>query len=283
MPGIVWLASYPKSGNTWVRAFLANYQNDAKAAVPINLLPSFSLGDNFLSHYEKYSGKPASSLTMEELEALRPKVHEWFAYSRPDNTFVKTHSAVLKVAGRPLITPSATAGAIYVVRNPLDVAVSFAHHYQVSYERAVEALCDERYSLPRTDEQLEQVLSSWSRHVRSWTTAPGLPLHLMRYEDMRRKPAKAFAGLVRFLRLPADHDRLDRAIRFSSFRELQAQEKREKFVESRPDGKAAFFRQGAVGGWRHHLSEELAERLIEANRAVMTELGYMTAAGKLRS
>lgn len=282
MPGIVWLASYPKSGNTWVRAFLANYLSDARAPVSINSLPDFSLGDNFLIHYEKYSGKPASELTDDELEALRPKVHEWFAYTRPDNAFVKTHSAVLRVRGKPLITPSATAGAIYVVRNPLDVAVSFANHYQVSYERAVEALSDERYCLPRTEEQLEQALSSWSRHVRSWTTAPGLPLHLMRYEDMRRKPAKAFAGLVRFLRMPADPERLERATRFSSFRELQAQEKRERFVESRPDGKVAFFRQGASGGWRQHLGEELVQRLIDAHREVMIEQRYLSPAGKLR-
>jgi len=282
VPGIIWLASYPKSGNTWVRAFLANYVTDAREAVSINHLPAFLLGDNFLMHYEKYSGKPASALTLEEIEELRPKVHEWFAYSRPDNAFVKTHSAVLRAAGRPLITPSATAGAVYVVRNPLDVAVSFANHYQISHERAVEALCDERYALPRTDQQIEQVLSSWSRHVRSWTTAPGLPLHLMRYEDMHRKPAKAFAGLVRFLRLPADRERLERAVRFSSFRELKAQEKREKFVEARPDGKADFFRQGAIGGWRRHLSEALADRLIAAHREVMIEQGYLSPAGKLK-
>ena len=282
MPGVVWLASYPKSGNTWLRAFLANYLNNARAPVSINQLPNFTFGDNFLIYYEKYSGKPAASLDQEALEQLRPKVHEWFAYARPDNAFVKTHSAVLKVAGRPLITPSATAGAIYVVRNPLDVAVSFAHHYQVSYERAVEGMADERYSLPRTDEQLEQVLSSWSRHVRSWTTAPGLPLHLMRYEDMHRKPTKTFAGLVRFLRLPEDRDRLERAIRFSSFRELKAQEKREKFVESRPDDKVKFFRQGEIGGWRQALSQELVERLIADHREVMIEQRYLTPAGKLR-
>lgn len=281
MPGIIWLASYPKSGNTWVRAFLANLMTNARQPVRINDLPNFLLGDNFLIHYEKFSGRKAEDLTAEEIERLRPQVHEWFAYAKQDNTFVKTHSAVLRVNGKPLITPTATAGAIYVARNPIDVAVSFAHHYQVDYDRAVDSLCDERYVLPRASGQIEQVLSSWSRHVRSWTAAPGLRLHLMRYEDMHRKAARSFGGLVEFLGLPKDRERLRRAIRFCAFGELQKQEKKEKFVESRPDGKSAFFRQGGVGGGRKLLSEAQIQRLIDAHGEVMTELGYLDRGGKL--
>lgn len=282
MPGIIWLASYPKSGNTWVRAFLANYLVGGPRPVTINDLPSFMLGDNFLIHYEKLSGKAADSLSPEELHALRPKVHEWFAHSRPDNVFVKTHSALLRAAGQPLITPSATAGAVYVARNPLDVAVSFAHHYQTSYERAVEALCDELYILPAANGLLEQALSSWSRHVRSWTRAPGLPLCLLRYEDMHRQPQEAFAPLRSFLKLPEEPDRLKRAIRFSSFRELQKQERKGGFVESRPDGKTPFFRGGQVGGWRELLSQSQVDRLIEAHCEVMRDLGYIDAEGALK-
>lgn len=280
MPGIIWLASYPKSGNTWVRAFLANLMSNAREPVEINRLPHFLLGDNFLVHYEKFSGRSADELTAEEIERLRPQVHEWFAYSKADNTFVKTHNAVLRVNGKPLITPTATAGAIYVARNPIDVAVSFAHHYQVSYDRAVESLCDEQYVLPRASGQIEQVLSSWSRHVRSWTAAPGLRHHLMRYEDMHRKATKTFASLVKFLELPKDKERLRRAIKFCSFNELQKQEKQEKFIESRPDGKSPFFRQGAVGSGREVLNEAQIQRLIDAHGEVMTELGYLDRRGK---
>ena len=281
MPGIIWLASYPKSGNTWVRAFLANYLADAKRPVTINDPPNFMLGDNFLIHYEKLSGKAAESLTPKELHDLRPKVHEWFAYSRPDNVFVKTHNAVLRAAGQPLITPSATAGAIYMVRNPLDVAVSFAHHYQTSYDRAVESLCDEQYFLPAANGLLEQALSSWSRHVRSWTKAPALPLCTLRYEDLHRKPLEAFGSLVAFLQLPMDTERLARAVRFSTFKELEGQEKQDGFVESRPDGKTPFFREGRVGAWRRHLTAAQTDCLIEAHRDVMEEMGYIGPTGKL--
>lgn len=280
MPGIIWLASYPKSGNTWVRAFLANLLSDARQPVPINALPEHLLGDNFLIHYEKVTGQPADSLTEDDIQRLRPRVHEWFAYSRPDNVFVKTHNAVLKIKGQPLITPTATAGAIYVIRNPLDVAVSFAHHYQIDYDRAVESLCDDYYELPPSGGQSAQVLSSWSRHVLSWVDAPGLPIVTLRYEDLLKKPAKGFGSLVDFLRLPREKPRLQRAIRFSSFRELQGQEKKERFVESRPDGSTPFFRSGKAGGWREILSEDQAARMIAAHGPVMQRFGYLRPDGE---
>jgi len=281
MPGILWLASYPKSGNTWVRAFLANLLADRREPLPINDLPKFILGDNFLEHYARYSGKEVAALTPELIEALRPKVHQWFAHSRPDNAVVKTHSALIKVNGKPLITPGATAGAIYVVRNPLDVAVSLASHYQVETGRAVEILCDEQHVLPPSSGLTAQYLGSWSRHVRSWTRAPGLPLHLMRYEDMQRRPEREFAALMAFLGLPKDPARLKKAIKFSSFRELAGQEKQTKFVESRPDGKAPFFREGRTGAWRDALTESQVARLTEAHGEVMAEFKYLTPEGKV--
>ena len=136
--GIIWLASYPKSGNTWLRAFLANYLQDRPAPVPINELVQFSLRDGFLIHHERLIGRPAAELSMAELARLRPKVHEHFATAKGQTVFVKTHNLVGEAEGTALITPAATAGAIYILRNPLDLAVSYAHHYRVSLDRAVE-------------------------------------------------------------------------------------------------------------------------------------------------
>ena len=281
MPGILWLASYPKSGNTWLRAFLANLLANPPKPMPINSLPDYFLGDGFLIHYEQITGKPAAEIAPEDWPDLRRRVHEWFAHSKPDNVMVKTHNAVIMVEGQPLITPSATAGAIYVVRNPLDVAVSFAHHYQIPQDRAVESLCDESYVLPPSGGQLSQHLSSWSRHVRSWTEAPGLPLHVLRYEDMAAKPFKTFGALVEFLALPPDRERLKRAIKFSNFGELSRQERKSSFVEARPDGTTPFFREGRSGGWREALSEAQADRVIEAHGDLMRQLGYLDEAGRV--
>ncbi len=281
MSGIIWLASYPKSGNTWLRAFLANYLSDSPEAVPINALPKFIYGDSHIPHYQQLTGRPLEELSEEELAVLRGRVHLWLARAKPHEVFVKTHSAMGRVGGAPAITPDATAGAIYVIRNPCDVAVSFAHHYQVSVSRAVALMCDDDNMLPASGGQLAQFLSSWRRHVLGWTEAKGLTLHLMRYEDMLRAPEATFAKLVAFLGFPPEPERLERALRFSSFRELSGQEQTGGFVEARPDGKSAFFRAGESGQHHQMLADADRQHLIETNRDVLSKYGYLDDKGAL--
>ena len=112
-------------------------------------------------------------------------------------------------------------------------------------------------------------------------TAPGLPLHVMRYEDMARKTFPTFRALVEFLQMPLDKARLRKAIRFTDFSELKSQEKKNKFVEARPDGAVPFFRSGKAGGWREVLSDDLVAKLIEAHGETMREFGYIDAKGRL--
>ncbi len=281
MSGIIWLASYPKSGNTWLRAFLANYLSNSDEPVPINDLPQFIFGDNHIRHYEQLAGRPVEELTAEELAVLRGRVHLWLARSKPHEVFVKTHNALGRIDGAPTITQAATAGAIYVVRNPCDVAVSFAHHYQITPARAVELLGKDDNMLPPSGGQLAQFLSSWRLHVRGWTEARGLTLHVMRYEDMLRAPEQTFGKLAAFLSFPSDQERLRRALEFSSFRELAGQEQTAGFVEARPDGKSAFFRAGEIGQYRGVLTDAEVQHLVDSNREVLRKFGYLNDEGAL--
>ena len=281
MNRILWLASYPKSGNTWIRAFLANYLPDARKPVRINALRDFAFGDMRVEYYEQVSGKKADDLTGPEINALRPRVHRHIAASGPNPVFMKTHSALTEIEGIPTITPEATYGAVYVVRNPMDVAVSFAYHNGLSLTDGVQSLCQNALYIPAAKGRIPQILTDWSNHVLGWTRAPGLYLKLVRYEDMSAAPIKTFGGILEFLDLPRDRPRLKRAIRFSSFKVMVQQEKITGFAEKSPQADR-FFRQGSVGGWRKELAPEHVDKLISHHRDVMEELGYLSAKGEIR-
>jgi hypothetical protein len=234
-----------------------------------------------VNYYAQLSGKPAEDLSWEEINALRPQVHRFLAASRPGAVFVKTHTALTTIQGIPTITPEATLGALYVVRNPFDVAVSFAHHYGLSIEDGVRALCFRGLQIEPKAGHILQPVSDWTTHVTSWLRAPGLRLQLLRYEDMLASPQATFGGVLDFLQLPRDRERLKRAIRHSSFRVLAEQERQAGFVE-RSRNAERFFRQGASGGFRRTLTEPQIARLLEHHRAMLRELGYLDADGRLR-
>ena len=143
MGGIIWLASYPKSGNTWVRTFLHNLLLNANRPADINELTKFTIGDGNKVWYEQVTGKPYSDLSDEENAAMIPKVHQAYARTRPDSVFVKTHNWLGKKHGIPLVTPEFTAGAIYIVRNPLDVVISLSDHYGMTIDQGVDMMNDE--------------------------------------------------------------------------------------------------------------------------------------------
>ncbi len=281
MGGIIWLASYPKSGNTWVRVFIANLFQNRAEPVDINKLSEFSFGDGRADFFERVSGKALDDMNDEELHKLRPKVHRLIAGLRPGTVFAKTHNASIAIDGVPLITPEVTAGAIYVIRNPLDVTVSYAHHFALTVDQTIEAMTSEINHVVTVGRNVFQVIGDWSGHVRSWTTAPGLRCHVLRYEDLSRKPLKAFGGVVKYLGLPSDPARLRRAIGFSSFATLARQEKESGFIEQSKRNER-FFRKGRVGDWHNVLSHAQVEKIVENHQDVMRDFGYIGKDGKVR-
>jgi hypothetical protein len=280
MSSIVWLASYPKSGNTWLRAFLANYVSDAAAPVDINQLPQFSLSDNSLRPYEEIAGRPAATLSPRDIQALRPRVHSAMAESAPGQVLVKTHNAVAALDGIPTITPEVTARAVYVIRNPFDMVASFADHYGLDLDKAIKAINFDNNVTLTNARNIFQFLSSWSAHARSWAGVAAFPVHVMRYEDMKAAPEEAFARVVEFLDLPVEAGRLRRAVEFSAFDVLAGQEKKSGFIE-RSQKSERFFRAGKVGGWRKALSEAQAQAIVARHRDALIEYGYLSADGTI--
>jgi hypothetical protein len=275
MGKLVWIASYPKSGSTWVRAFLHNYIRQPEAPYDINALMDLSTGESGAARYRRYDPRPASQYSIADVQRMRPLVHRDLTTESPNLVFVKTHNASVLVEGVPLMTPAATAGAIYIVRDPRDIAVSYSRHRGRSLDDTIAFMANVEAATGGTDDKVYERLSSWSAHVYFWTRNPHPLLHVMRYEDMVGAPDVAFAALVRVLGQEPPAERLARAIRFSAFAELQRQELAKGFVERPAEAEGAFFRSGTVGGWRRVLSAAQVGRIERDHGVVMRRFGYL--------
>ncbi len=274
MGGLVWLASYPKSGNTWLRAFLHNLLTDADQPADINDLMRLTVGDSQKEWYEEAAPRSLDTLSEDETAALRPKVHRRLTELSKNSVFVKTHNYLGVDRGIPLITIELTAAAIYVVRNPLDMVLSLAPHFGISIDGAIRLMASDEAGSYADYANVSQRFSSWSAHVKSWTRKENERLHIVRYEDMHRSATDTFSAIGRFLGIEADDNKIEKAIRFSSFDVLQAQEREHGFRELSIHADR-FFRQGRVGGWRGVLSPRQVKMIVDRHREQMARFDYM--------
>ena len=272
MGNIVWLASYPKSGNTWLRAFLANLIANRPTPVPLAEMPNYGRLEAEPELYSRIAGRPSTELDFAQLCALRPQVHAAIAASAPKTVFVKTHSIAGVMEGVPLLTPSVSAGAIYVVRNPLDVAISMSHHFGIDQDAAIDYLNNENSAIENSELFVTEFLGSWSQHTKSWADMESERILILRYEDLLEKPSKWFGKVARLVGLDADRGRVERAIRHSDFRALADMEKRDGFVEVPIKGKR-FFRAGRSNQWREKLNRDQVARILTAHRVQMQHFG----------
>ncbi len=276
MGQLFWLASYPKSGNTWVRAFLANLLANRGSPLPLAELSKYCEDEARPEHFAALAGKPSADLPFPEICALRPRVHARLAEGANGLLFVKSHNMAGSYDGYPLHNPQVSAGAVYVVRNPLDVAVSMQHHFGLDADAAIEQLGSDAVGTRNDSLFVGQVLGSWSSHVRGWADQAGPRLLVLRYEDLLEKPAKTFGKLAKLLGLDADRQRVERAIRFASFDSLAGLEKSTGFVEASAHGKR-FFRVGRVNQWREQLSRAQVARIVADHGEQMRRFKYVPA------
>lgn len=281
MNGIVWLASYPKSGNTWFRAFISNLINDADEEISINKMKTDGIFSSRRT-LDRITGIESSNLTADEIDKLRPAVYNYLAKTAERPLFIKVHDAYTYLENGTPLLGTVQAKAVYILRNPLDVAVSLANHYSVDIDEAIRIMGDESYavcnSIKRLPDQLRQKQLSWSSHVERWANASELPIYFMRFEDMKFDPIKTFSGAIRFIGLDCTDGQIRQAVEASSFEKLKAEEEQEGFSE-RPVKTAAFFRSGKAGDWKNHLSDEQRDRIIMDHKTVMRKYGYLDSDG----
>ena len=290
--GIVWIVAYPKSGTTWTRAVLTNYLQDDANPASINALAgdwSTSARDNF----DQLIGLDSSDLRADELVRLLPRFRELLADAllpAPTDAcgdgagcryFAKSHEMFEAPQVGPRFSPIGTTGAICLVRNPLDVAVSYAHHMQASIDQTVQRMNDpaaqDLPALRNIGKLLPSPLGTWSDHVASWLNQSAVPTCVARYEDLLTDPIAGFGRIVRFAGLEWQADRLARAVDQASFDRLRMQEAEQGFDERRQTA-PRFFRAGVAGDWRNALTRDQVRALVTAHRPMMARLGYLREA-----
>jgi hypothetical protein len=276
MGNIVWLASYPKSGNTWIRAFLANLVANRSDPVPLGDLPKYCEDEARPELFSMAAGKPSTELSLDEILATRPHVHALIAANARGSRFVKSHNHAGELDGHSLHNIQVTAGAIYVVRNPLDVAVSMTHHFGLTLDEAIERLANPHVATANDALFVTQLLGTWSFHVKSWADLASERVLVLRYEDLVEKPAKQFAKVAKLVGIGQDRARIERAVRHAGFGTLSSLEKKHGFVEA-SDKSTRFFRTGRMNQWREALRREQVQRVIDAHREQMTRFGYVPA------
>ncbi len=270
---IVWLASYPKSGNTWTRIFLANYLTNAEQPVPINQVHKFGMGDSIPKTYRMVGGAHVDTMNVEVTLGLRDRVLRAIVANNADVNLVKTHNINQPALGTDLIPAQFTRSAVYIMRNPLDLVLSYSRHYGLSVDDTITAISHRDHVNQPDETTVFQFLGSWSDHVESWTKAMPFPTCILRYEDMLADPHGAFTKVLENIGVPVDAERLNRAVKHSSFKEVSRQEKKTGFAE-RSRHSERFFSKGKSDNWKDELSDEQVSKIRKAHRKVMKKHGY---------
>ena len=270
--GVRWLASYPKSGNTWVRAVWAAASTGV--GVDINQLPGGSVPAT-RELLDDILGLATADLTDAEVAALRPLADEVVAAETPGPSLRKVHDLFTGLSGAPIVSVTAARGVVYVVRDPRDVAVSLARFSDRPLDTIVARMADPtaRIGATGSGRHVLQWLGTWSQHVRGWLDQDLLPVHLLRYEDAVADPVGAFGPLLRFAGLELTAAEVAAAVDRASFRVLAGQEAGHGFRE-RQRADAPFFRRGQAGGWRDELPPALADQVAADHAETMSRLGY---------
>ena len=277
--GIVWIASYPKSGNTWIRIFL-HHLIRIKRGLPASENEIDRIADTSPSiagqvdAFARIMRKPLAQASMQDVVLARPKVSEEMARHANGVLQVKTHSVMGRIFDTPLINLGVSVGAIYVVRNPLDVVVSLSDYMAKPIDATITSLGAHLNASPTTDLLVAEIWGSWSENVKSWTTDPPPVIRVVRYEDLIADPIGSFTAIAEHMRIGATPGEIEEAVRLSSFSELTKKEQKSGFVD-RPEWIDRFFRVGRAGQWRDRLTPQQVARIVADHREQMARFGYL--------
>ncbi|GAA0283299.1 sulfotransferase domain-containing protein [Alteraurantiacibacter aestuarii] len=273
---IVWLASYPKSGNTWLRALLTAYLYPEQK-FDLNRLVGRPVAFE-RQVLDDHAAINSAEYTPEELLPFQAMLHRELGRTLPAPSFIKVHSEYICSAdGSALFPAMASAGAVCITRHPFDVAPSFAHHLGCSLDEAIAIMADDDALLDHREDggssNVPQRLGSWSGHAHSWLSQSEIPVLHMRYEDLLDDTAGQFSRLLGFCGISPNPAQLAHAVESTRFGRLQRLEAEGGFSE-KPSAGRAFFRQGRSRSGQTGLTSRQTQEIRNSHESMMGRLGY---------
>jgi len=277
---IIWIASYPKSGNTYLRSFLASYyySNDGKFSFD-HLLKIHQFPNLKFSKFKPSTKEEASKNWI---------FNQNLFFKKEDLNIVKTHNCLIPYKGNQFTTNNETLGAIYIIRDPRNVITSITNHYSLDYEKALEYMTDENSSLLETSFELDHsnftYLNSWSNHYKSWKNNSNFRVLFIKYEDFEKKKEEMFEKILIFINdlskknLKIDEDKFLNSIKSTNFSNLKNKELNEGFEESVSSNKTGkkinFFNLGFNNRWQKILSHDIKNKVENKFSKEIKELSY---------
>ena len=279
---IIWLASYPKSGNTLLRSILGAYFFSDDGEFKFD--HTYKIGQFPTLEYFKRAG--INILDDEEIFKNYIKVQKLFNQENKSVKFFKTHSAYFERKNEAVSfsNPENTLGAIYIVRDPRNVVTSYAYHYSIDVKEAANKICNKDLFNIKTDIHPETFLSSWRLNYLSWKRKD-IKVILIKYEDLIDNKKKVLMDIFKFFQTLGmkkesfNISKLNKIIKATEFKKMKDLEKRTEFRESIEDPKTkekkAFFNLGPKNNWRNNLSEDIRKKIEKEFEKEMLELGYL--------
>ncbi len=276
---IVWIASYPKSGNTYLRSFLASYYYSDDGKFEFDHLSNIGQFPNIkFSKSKMYTQEEASSNWIFNQNSY---------FNKENFHLLKTHNCLIPFKGNQFTTVNETLGAIYIVRDPRNVITSLTHHYSLDYEKALNHMINENASLLETTADKDfsnfTFLNTWSNHYKSWKNNSMFKVLFIKYEDLDKNKYETFKKVILFINelkndFGFNEKKFLTSINSTSFHNLKNKELNEGFEESvyshKTKKKVNFFNLGFNNRWNKILPSDIKEKISKILNEEIKELGY---------
>ena len=269
--GAVWIASYPKSGNTWLRCLLEAYRRNGN--LDINDM-RITTGDGGAVIIQGVSPIPIIELGFRGEMLVRPAalLNLFTRMTKP--MWIKTHFANIQPPGLPHCIPQDfTERAVYIVRDPRAVFLSFAQFFNFSLKTAADAMANNEFAIGGMGKHASTLLSSWSNHAASWTSETAYPVHIVKYEDLIKDSAKELSEVLEFMGVEVNKATVERAVKAADINKLKHEEEKGGFRENITEKHGNFFNGGT--SWKEELGQKWIARIEEDHGKVMKALGYL--------